>query len=176
MSFFFFFFLPPRVVVSWQQTGSGQVAPGCAFLVAVRGQGQCLDQRAGSTWTEETAGAKVLRQTKKLGKATRLFLIGTAPGAQPIWSWGWSSEPRGKFSPFNLTIPYLLSSPRWVLCPLLPDSKKKTMCIKKFSSARKLPLTALSPLSREVSPKAETTKSVARNGTIAAHAQCAGGS
>lgn len=33
-----------------------------------------------STWTEETAVGKVLRQTKKLRKATGLFLIGIAPG------------------------------------------------------------------------------------------------
>ena len=37
-------------------------------------------------------------QVKKLGKATSSFVIHMVPGAQPVWPWGWSSEPSGKFS------------------------------------------------------------------------------
>lgn len=67
---------------------------------------------------------KVLRQVKKMGKAASFSVIHTVAGAQPGWSWGWSSEPSEKFSLFNLTIPHLISSPA-----SHPWFKKKKMSV-----------------------------------------------
>ena len=85
-----------------------------------------------------------LKAGQEAGEGNQLFPHRRHPGAQPIQSWRGSSEPSGKLSLFNLTIPHLLSSSAQLtgLSSLIP--KRNIFVYQKFPFAKKLPLTAFS--------------------------------